>query len=74
MKLKLSITTKSEQKVVVTFADVVDLLAEEDNSECKIQQIITTCNNLYSATRGHVEEKKRKVFLQNSNGNKRIRK
>ena len=62
MKVKLLILRKVQQKVLLTLIYDMDLISEGENSKEKIQEMSSTYNDLYLATRGFIAEKKVKYF------------
>ena len=56
------ITLKSDQTAAVLFIDDTDIITESKDAQTKMQEILKICNNLYSVTGGHIEEKKCKYF------------
>ena len=62
MHLKSNITLIEEFITAVLFVDDADMITEGRDAERKMQRILEIYNKLYTATGGHIENKKCKYF------------
>ena len=62
MRLKSNITLLEEFITAVLFVNDADMITEGEKAEEKMQMILKIYNRLYTATGGHIENKKYKYF------------
>jgi hypothetical protein len=61
--LVIPITKTSQQKAAVTFVDNTNFTTSGLDAQNKMQKIIDTCNNYYTATGSYIEHNKTVFYI-----------
>ena len=64
MIIEALITRIKKKKVAVAFIDNTDFITNKEIAQQKMQQILDTYNEFYTATGGFIEYKKTKFYSQ----------